>query len=110
MSSRSRKPGTGQKPPSKVSRSEVDLLYHDLAALRHSAAATDLRGRGPQASELCTDAVEVVMAFGAAEAGLQRASRGGRTRTCNPRFWRRAVFGLVMRCSGFAPHSAPQRT
>jgi hypothetical protein len=26
--------------------------------------------------------------FGAAEAGLPTASRGGRTRTCNPRFWR----------------------
>jgi len=36
-------------------------------------------------------------------------SRGGRTRTCNPRFWRRAVFGLVMRCSCSAPQSAPHR-
>jgi hypothetical protein len=40
---------------------------------------------------------------------LTQGHRGGRTRTCNPRFWRRAVFGLVMRCSSSAPQSAPQR-
>src|SRR5215211_2350135 len=36
--------------------------------------------------------------------------RGGRTRTCNPRFWRAADHGSTMHFALAAPHSAPQRT